>query len=477
METNLETLYKSLAVQNEVLMALMEKEGIKTKTPASTITATQLHGAAGIFGVAGLEPDIITAHVRPHGIYPRLPGPFATVYEDPRFGSITGFTDVVGDEPTNACEDAPAGFMKSCMLTARFGMIRRDTNTIEIQKVMRRLHRGDFTDLRLHGEVLGMTGLEPSGMNQDQILSVITASEMVNVGVQYERKMSQQIWQGSVLIANEFPGLDNQIQTGQMDADTGTLCPALDSDVKDYNYNALGADIVEYLSSMMFYLEYNAEHMGLDPVDWVICMRPGLWEELTEIWPCSYHTNRCAVQVETNASVTLDGRDNTRERDAMRQSMTLRIRGKSYPVVTDTGIYEHNSTNDANLIPGEYASTIYVVPLRIRGNFPTTYMEYMDYTKSMPDMNLLRNMPEFWHTDNGMFFWAYEGVKWCYKLSLLTEQRIVLRTPQLAGRLDHVKYTPMQHEREGDPNSDYFMDGGVSLRDLLSSPNAVWTSR
>jgi hypothetical protein len=70
-----------------------------------------------------------------------------------------------------------------------------------------------------------------------------------------------------------------------------------------------------------------------------------------------------------------------------------------------------------------------------------------------------------------------EYVKWCYKLSLKTEDRVILRAPQLAGRIDAVKYSPLQHERDVDPSGSYFRDGGVSLRGGLTAPYAVWSSR
>jgi hypothetical protein len=72
-------------------------------------------------------------------------------------------------------------------------------------------------------------------------------------------------------------------------------------------------------------------------------------------------------------------------------------------------------------------------------------------------------MNTFW-TDNGVYSWAIENIKWCYKLSLKTEQRVVLRTPQLAGKIQNVKYQPLQHLREAFPDSQYFFDGGVSVR-------------
>lgn len=450
-----------------------EDGDLHTKTPAGTMTAQRLHGATGLFNSPGLERDIITAHMRPFGLASQVPA-LPSVNEDPRFGTLTGFSDDIGSEPTNACDDAPTGYIKGCNLTARFGMIRRDTNTVEMDKVMLKLHRGDFTDLILRGRVLGLTNLVPSGLNEGQILDIITMSEMVNVGVRTERLLGTQFWQGSVAVVNQFPGLDVQIATGIVDADTGTACPALDSDVKDYNYTLIDSTIVEYLSMLEWYLRYNASGMGLDPVSWVVVMRPELWFELTAIWPCAYNTNKCSSAVGANSTVFIDGRENVSERDAMRNGLYIDINGNRYPVVLDTGIYEQTNINDANVPAASYASTIYMVPLTITGGFPVLYREYVDYRRAAPDINLLRGMEEFFWTDNGVYSWALEQVKWCYKLALKTEQRVILRTPQLAGRIDNVLYTPLQHLRSPDPDSPYWKDGGVSMRSGLSSYNAVW---
>lgn len=455
----------------------MAPDGLHTKAPATVSTATMLHGGTGIFATPGLERDIITAYVRPHGLAGQLPA-LPSTSEDPRFGALTGYTELAGDEVVNACDDAPQGFVKACNLTARFGLERLDTQTIEMDNVMLKVNRGDFTDLVLRGRVLGMANLEPSGLDQGKILDIVTMSEMVGVAVQMERRLTQRLWQGTVAIANQFPGLDAQIATGQKDADTGTLCPALDSDVKDYNLQSLGNNIVEYLAMLEYYLFYNAETMGLAPVSWVIVMRPDLWQELTAVWPCAYNTNKCAsAVVSVDSQVFIDGRENTRDRDAMRNGMYIDINGRRYPVITDVGIFEHNSTNNGNLIPGEFASSIYMVPLSITGNFPSTYREYVDYKQAQPDISLLRGMEQFFWTDAGLYSWALEQIKWCYKLSLKTEQRVILRTPQLAGRIDNVKYSPLQHLREPFADSPYNFDGGVSVRDNLGTYYSVWDER
>jgi hypothetical protein len=475
----LEKLAEIAVGNSKILEALTEEkakqEGWVFKAPqATTTTAATLHGSGGIWQGPGLERDVITAHVRPYGIASQLPM-LPSVDEDPRFASLTGYTATTGTQPTDVCDPAPTAFVKGCNLTARFGQLRYDTNTIEINKVMRRVNRGDFTDLVLRGQVLGMTNLPPEGLNQAQVLDVLTMSEMVTVGVSFERELTRQIWQGSYAIANEFPGLDVQIATGIVDVNTNAACTALDSDVKNFNYTTIDNTIVEYMSAMEWYLYHNAETMGLNPVKWVFAMHPQLWFELTAIWPCAYNTNRCADNTRgDNARTIIDGRENVSERDAMRNGMYIDVNGRRYPVVTDMGIFEHNSTNNANCDLGEYASTIYMIPLTIVGGFPVTYRQYVDYKQGAVDTALLKNLEEFFWTDNGSYLWAVEQTRYCYDISGLTEQRVVLRTPHLAGRIDAVKYSPLQHLRDYHPDSPYFKDGGISVRNAITDPYAVW---
>lgn len=468
-----------LTVAMENIAGLLQKqqgggEAMHTKVPAGWMTATQLHGLGGIFAGPGLERDVITAHIRPRGILSVLPR-FGGNSEDPRFASLTGYTDETGTEPTHACEDAPAGFVKGCNLTARFGMLRRDSQTIEMDQVMRRVNRGDFTDLLLRGRVLGLQNITPAGLNESQILNLITMSEMVGTAVQAERRLNIGAWQSTVAGNWGWPGLDLQIATGQVDADTNQACPALDSDVKDFAYSNVcdgPLDIVEYLAAMEYYLTWNAESMGLDPVQWVIVMRPQLFWELSACWPCSYLTNRCTDLAGTQLAVINDD-VNVRMRDDMRNRKVIPINGTEYPVVLDTGIFEHNNANNGNVPAGHFASTIYMVPLTIVGGFPVTYWEYLDYRMAAADTGLLRGMESWWWTDNGMYSWALEVVKWCYKFALKIEPRVVLRTPQLAGKLEYVMYTPLQHLREPDPASPYHEDGGVSIR-AAGTAYAVW---
>lgn len=462
-------------------LAEMQSKELRTKAPATQGTYTELHGDGSLFGNQSVERDVISAHVRPHGLASVLPV-IPTTAERPFFASISGYTDTNGAEAATPCDDAPAGYVKGCNLTAQFGRVMRDTQTIDVTKVMLRYNRGDFTDLVLRGRVLGGIGgpTVPSGMTEDQILNVVTKSEMVIAGVNMERKLGRMLWSGTPSANNagggykEFPGIDAQVTTGIMDAETGTLCPALDSDIKDFNYNLVdgtGLDIVKYVSMLEFYLRNNATRMGLDPVQWVFVMRQELWFELSAAWPCRYLSDRCGNSAGSNPLVINDN-VNVAMRDAMRQGMYIDVNGNRYPVIVDDGIVEATNITDGNVPAGSYASDIYMLPLAINSNFPVLYWEHLDYRMAGADISLLRGNNRFW-TDDGRFFWAYEDTNFCYKLKMLTEPRVILRTPQLAGRVQNVLYSPLQHLRSSDPASVYWMDGGVSTRSDQSF-SQVW---
>lgn len=462
-----------LMKQNTAILQQLagQGQGLHTKTPAAFNTATELHGDGSLWGNVPIERDVISAHYRPRGLAGMLPN-FPTVTERPNFASLTGYTATTGSEATNPCDDNPAGFVKGCLLTAQFGRVARDTQTIEIDKVMLQKNRGDFTDLMLRGRVLNQnTPFVPSSLSDDQILNIVTKSEMVIAGVNMERKLSTMLWQG-VTSANtsgggykEFPGLDVQITTSPVDSETNTACPALASYITNFNLNAIDGtsrDIVNEISMMEYFLNDNAQGMGLDPVSWVFVMRPQMWFELSAVWPCRYLTNRCANSGGTNIAVINDN-VNVQMRDAMRNGKYIDVNGTRYPVVLDTGIFEYNNINTAGLNAGSYASDIYMLPLTITGNFPVLYMEHVDYRAAGRDIAFLRGNERFW-SDDGRFMWVMEDQKWCYKLSVKTEPRIILRTPQLAGRIQRVAYTPVTHLREADPTSSYWLDGGVSMR-------------
>jgi hypothetical protein len=462
----------------DLLIAALQDVRTKANTGNSN-QATLTTQPGGIFSIRGMDRTVISTHIVPQGIGSLLPA-FPSQLDDPRFGFITGYAAEVGSEPTYPCDDAPKGYMQGGLLTAAFGSITRETQTIEISKLLHQT-RGINTNLMLMGEMLGMTRDEIGSSNP---LDLVVKSEMIGVGVNMERKLSKTAWQGLPSRNTvgggykEFPGLDSQIATGQIDAETSTAMAAADSLVMDFNYSRVDGtskDIMEYLSMGEYYMYNKLERLGMLPASYVVAMRPELWAELSAVWPCRYLTNRCANASGTNVMVINDD-TNIQMRNMMRNNMTIEINGRTYPVVTDDGIFEKtNITGPSSITAGSYASAIAFVPLRVRGNFPVTYWEYINYKLMSPEMAALgggaRNIP-FW-TDGGKLLWVYRPNGYCFDLQAKSESRIVLRTPHLAFKLNNVLYTPMQHLASPYPESPYWSAGGVSLR-TNSTSRAVW---
>jgi len=123
------------------------------KAPANTGTTNRMHGPGGLFGIAGLDNQVISARVTPRGISAVLPV-FPSVDTNPMFPFITGIEETAGDEPSTECATCLSGEYEACIQTAVFGLICRETNTIDVSKVMERINRGEV-DLQLVNDILG----------------------------------------------------------------------------------------------------------------------------------------------------------------------------------------------------------------------------------------------------------------------------------------------------------------------------------
>lgn len=470
---------------DQLVKSLAEALQNHTKAPGQQHNAMLLQQPGGMFSTAGLATDVISTHVAPRGLGAMIPALPSDV-DDPRFGFLTGFSDDIGSEPVFPCDDAPTGYMKGATLTAQFGRLARQTNTIEVDKLLHR-KRGANNNLRLMNAMLtGNVGMPSmSSMTEADVLNLVVKAEMVSVGVRAERKLARMFWSGSSSVQTahggykEFPGLDSQIATGQVDAESNTLVPSADSMIYNFNFRDIDGtvlDIVEILSMAEFQLRDLADRTNMNPVTWVIAMRPEAWFELSAIWACRYLTHRCAAPGVTGLSINITGSEQITMRDEMRSGNYIIINGNRYQVVLDDGIFEYTNATNANVPGGHWASAIYFVPIRVRGNFPALYWEHIDYTELQRQLSPLgagmRNTP-FW-TDNGRWLWVYRENGYCFDLQVKTEPRVILRTPHLAAKIQNVRYSPMEHLRSPFPDSPYWKNGGVSFRPEDTEGFSVW---
>lgn len=466
------------AVATGVAMALGQKGKFAygTKAPVVPFNPNQMHGPNGLFGIAGIDNNVLSLRIAPQGISEVLKA-YPTNETNPLYPYITGFIDSGDDQPANRCSTCPSGETEACLQTAQFGYICHETKTLEPSKLIERVNSGEV-DLTLVNDILGIGDVMAALRSYDKntILQIATAWAMLEVGMLFQNTLCPLYWTGNP--ANnigdgymEPPGLDILIGTNKVDAITGAECKALDSDVKNFNYQLITTvvgntfAIVRALSYLEEYVHQNASRQHLLPVEWVWVMRPELWYELTEIWPVAYLTSRNIVIPAGNTNF-LDATRINDMRDQMRADKILMVNGRPHGVIEDSCIFVHDSGNDANLAAGEFASDIYLVPLTYLGNRDATFIQYMDYRAAIPEWNAAganRLTNTYW-TDDGRFRWTWEQLKFCYTISASVQPRIILKVPQLAGRLNHVKYVPAQIFRDWNPDSDYFYKGGVSLR-------------
>lgn len=424
-------------------------------------------GPASLFGVAGLERDIISSRIMPMGLADRLPV-VTTNMMTPLFPYFNGFGADVGNEPNGPCDDPPvAGAGATCLQTAQFGRFSRATRTLDLTRLGEQMNRGEFMDLRfLNGPLLGgQAGLTtPSNIPGQVNPRQETAMRMIELGASFQNWFTRKIYDANP--ANntagggyrEFPGLDILIGTTKVDALTQAACPALASDIKDLNYKRVdtnGVDYVTMLSYMMRFLRYNAQHMNFGAVNWVIVMRPELFWELTAVWPCIYMTWRCQTSAGNEAFV--DAADMVNMRDDMRNGEYLLIDGIRYDVILDNNIQEDTNTNNNKVASGCMSSDIYVIPLTVRGGMPVIYWETFDYRTSMNIMGEGPLASQYFWSDDGRYLWHFKPpTNWCVQWEAIIEPRIILRTPQLAGRLTNALYCPLQHPNDVRASDPYF---------------------
>jgi hypothetical protein len=308
------------------------------------------------------------------------------------------------------------------------------------------------------------------------------AKGLFEFAVSWARLFATQIYAGNPVNGSanggykEFAGLDLLINTGYVDAITNVACPASDSYVKSFgnlNVSSQCQAMIRDITWIMRELTNRADRTGLQPVEWVIAMRPMLFYLITECWPCEYLSYRCASTdtADIDPVGSYDTAEAVKMRDAMRAGSYLWVDGKQIAVVQDDAIAE------TNIGAGVYSSQIYFVPLTVLGGTQTTYFEYFDYSAPNGFMQAAQTFaPAGFYdiSDNGRFAWHKKPpTNWCVQMIVKTEPRLIMLTPFLAARLTNIRYTPVIHERDWDTSGTYFVNGGSSTG---QPPPSYWPS-
>lgn len=474
--------YKAFA---QAMLTELKEEKVTGKAAGTTPTFQPGHGNGGLFSNPGLDSDLYGAFVLPnYGLASALPK-FPTVFEYLIAGIVTGVTATTGSEPTGLCDDPPyAGLMKLCQQAYPLGRFSRMSRVGELDAMGKMANRGEHNDFTLRNNIgadlpgtIGLPGGNPLASESDKML--------FELAVAWARDFAPQIFTGNPASnagaggTRYFNGLDILINSGYIDAISTIACPAADSLIRSFGDVQIqvdgGTSIVNHITQMVYEIWLNrASQFGLTPVTGVLVMRPQLFHILTSYWPCSYLTYRCegADNANINPVGSFDMGDAIALRDAMRAGSFLTIDGKNFPVILDDAVAE------TSIGAGVYESQIYFVPMTVLGGRPVTYIEYFNYDAPNGFMQGAADLApgdSYRTSNNGMFAWHKKPPSnWCVQVLAKTEQRILLRTPQIAGRLTDVRYIPYVHERDWATDGTYFVNGGSTsqAKTTYSAPRA-----
>lgn len=428
---------------------------------AGTTAGSMLHGPGSLLGYPGLNKQIINAMILPKGLAGRIPVKKSTNTNE-IYPILTGQLTSTGTEPTEACAAWPVvGSFKTCKQQFPFGQQGRTSQVLNVKYAGQVINRGEFRDNVLLGQPGGDLPT-PGPINWQRAFQTEYEYKLAELFSGYARDYARNVYTGNAITTAgsagyiQYNGLDRQIQANKRDALTGVACPAVDSLVLDFNgtsINTSGGTVYALLANAVNNMERLSEQLGME-VKWVITMRYGAWMMLTQVWPCIYATSGCPGTIVRTASLE----EQTNMRDRMRKTRMLPIEGKDYEVIVDDTIAE---TVAAGGVVGTYQSDIYLLPLTANGQ-PVLFWEYFDMNaEAVQAANAMAPGGFFSVLDNGRFLFVRNSpTHTCVDVEIIERPRLILLTPFLAARFQNLRYTYSIHEREWDPASPYFLNGG-----------------
>ena len=461
-----------------IIQRMLQAERFKASGANPGIPST---GYNGLFNTPGLDPNIVTTYIPPTGLenFLEMAGHVRTsVYDNPIFGIITGQTGSQGEEPTAGCdENVPTpGNLKLCQQTWGFGEMTMKSEVIEMDKLGKLINRGSPIDLQLlNNPFASNVASQITPQNPNDFFRSTVAKLTLELANDFKRRYARLIWDGNPQNTSgstggykEFNGLNRIINTGYQDVISQAACSAADSLVMDFNNgivqnNAVG--IVRMIVETYRDRQYLAEQTQFGQVNYAWVMRKQLFLALTEVWPCAYYTYRCytASPAGSNSTAFVDAGTQAAMRDSMRAGQFLLIDGVQVPVIIDNTMTETNAGN------GNFQSNMYLLPLSAPGKFgdtngQLTYVEYFDYRAQYGAQSGFQAMgPDniYKVSGDGRFIAVLlSPTAFCRQVMMRTSKRIIMRTPFLAARIDDIRYNVYIHEREWQPGTSFFVNGG-----------------
>lgn len=468
-----ELMAQYLALQNKVLERQLKHDASGTPDNVPAHGPVGWNNQYGPYAWPGTTPEGTSTLVRPRTLAQAMAQRIKPSKEmSPIRWTLTGQTDPSScTNPDDTCGTPPAfGFEKACRQGRAFGTAYFKTREINRADLDQRTNISDI-DLSLMNDSSGQNPLLPmpdgaSRMNLNSGVSKIMREAFTG----FERSLAPVLSEGDNSVApaqtecgfiSEFYGLEPQIKTGHTDLLSGAACAAVDSivwnwgqDLGDTAGSGDTRDFVKFLGDMMFSLVENNQQFGALNPGWALIMRPRLWRELCNYWPCNFDTTRCksAITSPTGNGVVSINLDPT-SREAMRQqmlsSLTINIDGDVYPVILDQGLTR------TTVSAYNYSASLLIAPMNlIDFEFkPMAGEEASEADGFAPG--------EFDVWNNGLWLVSRQRTKNCLYWIFTAKMRLHLMTPQLAGKITNVQFESRTDVRDWKPGESYYKDGGT----------------
>jgi hypothetical protein len=449
------------------------------KASAASPLGIPPHGYNALWNQPGVEPGVMSTYIGPMGLEQYLESRGhvqMSMFLNPVFQILTGQTAGSGDEATSVCsEDVPIpGDLKVCNQAYPFGEFTLKSKPLRVDNAGELINRSEPLDLRLLNNPFGdaMTIIPTGDANIFRNKLAKNTLELVN---DYKRRYSGLVFTGNIVNASyyeagaygyQYQGLDRLVNTGYTDTFTQTTCPAADSTVVNAGgaiiQNTAGATVTRYIEYYRA-VSYLAEQLAVNDVEWVWVMRYQKFLALTQVWPCAYETYRCFNASPNDSSIVIDV--SASEQQAMRQAMRnghyLLIDGKQVPVVID------NTMTELNAGGGNFQSDTYLLPVKSAAlGGQLLYLDYFNYRGPFGMQSIISQLgptDEYRVSSDGRFaIFFMAGLAYCKQVMMRTRKRLILRAPFLAVKIEDEQYTVYVHERNFEPGTSFYEDGGAT---------------
>jgi hypothetical protein len=423
------------------------------------------HGPNGLLTSVGVRPDMYSAVPRVGRMAATIPM-YPSRNQNEIIEILTGVTAQGGTNPENTCSTAPyAGNFKVCQQVYPFGTFFKATQQVNIAEAGLYIDRADLDRRILNPPDMSAPFVPDVVRSDPTAINTHVGKALMEFGVGAQIDFANVDFRGSATntgvaahigFIREYNGLESLIKTGHVDAITSVACPAVDSNVDNYNA-ALGTALVELLVNNYRENLTRAEQVGFPNASWAIIVHPWMKYDLVDVWSCNYNTARCVPTAENGR--ILNTESVTALRDEMLRGSYLLIDGERVPLMTDWGI--SYSISDAT---GVVTSDI-LIPALTDGTRALLYREYFPYTS--PDMTAFQgvNMDEVRVMNGGFYLMGYSKVNpFCYTYTFTAKTRLILDAPFLSGRIDNVQWTPTVKGNNPDPAGSYHLNGGQTYR-------------